>query len=176
MQRHPIRTSLALAFISVCAISTGCVPFPHRVNTTPWVTGKLEAGGSPIANRDVRVFAAKDQGTGPGKPIEACEGNSVQATTNEFGKFVVPAQRQMAWVMVMMGHRRFHWSLCVKDGGQWKAIKQNSDYTLVDEGPNWLAELRCSIAQDNDTLVAHCDEAHSRDYKKSDVEQWLRKP
>jgi hypothetical protein len=156
MQRHPMRTSLALAFISVCAISTGCVPFPHRVNTTPWVTGKLEAGGSPIANRDVRVFAAKDQGTGPGKPIEACEGNS--------------------WVMVLMGHRRFHWSLCVKDGGQWKAIKQNSDYTLVDEGPNWLAELRCSIAQDNDTLVAHCDEAHSRDYKKSDVEQWLRKP
>lgn len=167
MERHPIRMSLA--FISACAISTGCVPFPHRVNTTPWVTGKLEAGGSPIANRDVRVFAAKDQG-------KACEGNSVQATTNEFGKFVVPAQRQMAWVMVMMAHRRFHWSLCVKDGGQWKPIKQNADYTLVDEGPYWLAELRCSIAQENNTLVAQCDEAHRQDYSKSQVEQWLRKP
>ena len=167
MKSHPIRVSLA--FIAVCAISNGCVPFPHRVNTTPWVTGRLGAGASPITNRDVRVFANKE----PGK---ACEGNWVQATTNEFGKFVVPAQRKMAWVMVVMGHRRFHWSLCVKDGSQWKAIKQKADYTLVDEGPNWLAELRCSIAQDNNTLVAHCDEAHSRDYSKSEVEQWLRRP
>lgn len=166
MKSQRARIGLALGLV----ISTvGCVPFPHRVNTTPWVSGQLEAGGSPIANRDVRVFAADAQG-------KACEGNSVQATTNEFGKFAVPAQRQMAWAMAMMAHRRFHWSLCVKDGGEWKAIKQKADYTLVDEGPNWLAELRCSIAQDSNTLVAHCDEARSRDYKKSEVEQWLRRP
>jgi hypothetical protein len=166
MNCHSIRASLA--FIAVC-ISSGCVPFPQRVDTTPWVTGKLEAEGSPIANREVRVFAEEGQ-------EKACEGNSVQATTNEFGKFVVPAQRKMAWVMVMMAHRRFHWSLCVRDGDQWKAIKQKADYTLVDEGPYWLAELRCSIAQDNNALVGQCDEAHRRDYSKSEVEQWLRRP
>ena len=161
-------TRLWVALMAACGLSTGCVPFPHRVNTTPWIAGKLESGGAPVANRDVRVFAAEDGG-------RACEGNSIQATTNEFGKFALPPARQMAWMMAMMAHRRFHWNLCVEDGGQLKPIKQNADYTLVDEGPYWLAELRCVLSQNQGQTIGHCEETR-RGHSRSEVETWLRKP
>ena len=161
---------VGLALIAVIVTSTaGCVPFPHRVNTTPWVTGKLESAGRPLANRNVRVVVAD-------AASEACEGPSLQATTNEFGKFVLPPRRRMGWMLAMMAHQRFRWNLCVEVERRWISIKQNSDYTLSDTGPQWLAELRCSIVQDNATLLAHCEEAHTWDHSRSEIEQWLRKP
>jgi hypothetical protein len=96
--------------------------------------------------------------------------------TNEFGKFVLPPKRRMSWMLVMMAHQRFRWNLCVETDQRWQPIKQNSDYTLSDTGPQWLAELRCSIAQETNTLVAHCDEVHTWNRSGSEIEEWLRRP
>jgi hypothetical protein len=154
---------------SILTLTAGCVPFPQRVRLTPLVTGKLEGGGGPAANRRVRVVVAD-------APNESCEGPSIQATTNEFGKFVLPPRHRMSWVLAMMAHRRFRWNLCVEDEYRWVFLKQHVDYTLVDTGPEWRAELRCSIAHRNETLVAQCNETHLWNSSKAEIEQWLKKP
>jgi hypothetical protein len=160
---------LVLSVVIVIS-TTGCVPFPHRVNTTPWVAGRLESAGTPLPDYNVRVVAVDTAS-------EACEGPSVQVTTNEFGKFAMPPARRMGWMLVMMAHQRFHWNLCVEIERRWISAKRYSLYTLGDTGPQGMYEVRCSITPD-DALATSCKDAYTLwwDYTRSQIDQWLQEP
>ena len=169
MKCHAAPVRLALIVVIVVA-TTGCVLYPHRINTTPWVAGRLESAGMPLPDHNVRVVAVDTAG-------EACEGPSVQVTTNEFGKFAVPPGRRMAWMLVMMAHQRFHWNLCVEIERRWISTRQYSSYTLSDTGPQGMYEVRCSITPD-EALGTSCKDAYTLwwGYTRSQIDQWLGEP
>jgi hypothetical protein len=77
----------------------------------------------------------------------------------------------------MMAHQRFYWNLCVEDERGWTSVRQYSLYTLGDEGPQGLYQVRCSGTPD-DPPATHCEDAYMLlwDYTRSRIDEWLREP
>ena len=116
---------------------TACIPYPHRANLTPGVTGSLKASDGSISGRALRLVAATES-------VRSCDGDHREFKTAADGSFYIAPVRTFSMVMVVMGHSFFPWALCIEDEGRWSPIHTGKIYTLVDTGPAMLIDMECS--------------------------------
>ncbi len=131
-----MNTAQAIALLSAVGLSA-CVPFPHRANLTPGVSGSITANGAPVSSTRVRLVASEN-------PNSPCNGESREFQTTNAGLFYGAPVRTFSWVMVVMAHRQFPWALCIENQDQWVPVHQDRIYTLVDTGPAILVEMQCT--------------------------------
>lgn len=91
-------------------IVAGCVaPKPYEQN----IEGVMLKGGVPVANVTVRFLSEY--------PDDSCEGQGLEATTDESGKFsfkqIYAPSKTENYAVVIHPYR-----LCMSAGGQWKTI------------------------------------------------------
>jgi hypothetical protein len=64
-----------------------CAPIPHAATTRPAISGSLTSAGAPVVGRE--IWAAH------GTDADPCARPSVQAATNQDGKFTLPRQTEL---------------------------------------------------------------------------------
>ena len=154
----------AVALSMAVLAMTGCLPWPHRANLTPPILGELRGPDGPITGVGVRASTIKK-----GDP---CGPKFVESTTNDQGRFALPAVRYLNWWLVVMGHRHFEWNLCVHHEGAWTVAHHANDYTLGDTGPAWTLTVICEDVG-ADQLGFRCRDEHDWDAGPSAATSWL---
>ena len=121
------------------ALSTSCVPVPHRAFRTPIIYGTLTGPQSPVAGMPVRVVAEPAQNS-------PCAGSHAPETqTDAKGTFRLCPLPDFQWLLYPMAHKRLRWNVCANVQGTWTLLRESSRYTLGDTGPREIEQIECSI-------------------------------
>lgn len=118
------------------------MPWTHMANATPQIRGTLSIEGKPLGNVPLRLATGVE-----GNP---CAGKSTETSTNTDGTFAVASIQEFRFLMVMMAHSFFPWSLCSKREGNWTALVVGKEYALVDSGPVGVQVVKCDLANSPD--------------------------
>lgn len=133
-----VAVAAALLLLGGCAV----MPWPHRANVTPAVSGVLRDAEGPLPDVPVRVCEATRN--------QCCTGRAYESVTSATGAFHVRAGREFHFLVYVMAHRNFYWCLSFRPGDQWQSIGPIRDYTLIDSGPidSEASPVECSLGVD----------------------------
>src|SRR5688572_13761854 len=107
----PRRWEFARSIVALLALSVvmaGCVPFPHRYQHTPHITGTVRDADSPAVG--TRIGLAYYGG-------DPCSNAEVETTTDDRGRFDFPGERRVRlYVMAAPAHSLESWAFCFRRG------------------------------------------------------------
>jgi hypothetical protein len=103
---------MALLTALLGTLATACLPAPRWETETPLFTGIVVRGDSPVAGATV-LLNTEFHDSGCANPLE-------RATTDDVGRFELPAVTQFRAIGWLIGDPLFDWSICiVADGARF---------------------------------------------------------
>ena len=129
------------------SLIAGCIPWPHRSNLTPGVTGTLTHHGTLVKGAALRLVVS--EGADP------CKGESKEFKATNDGEFYAGPIREFNPVLAVMAHTYFPWAVCIKEQSEWIAVHKDRTYTLADTGPAFLIEMSCVRADSWECEATH---------------------
>jgi hypothetical protein len=103
---------VALPTALLGVIGVGCLPAPRWETETPLFTGIVVRGDKPVAGATV-LLNTEFHDSGCANPLE-------RATTDDVGRFELPAVTRFRAVGWLIGDPLFDWSICIAaDGAQF---------------------------------------------------------
>ena len=100
--------------LSICLVTTGCVPWIRHETVSPAFVGRLTDAGIPVAGATVRLVG--------GSLGQRAPAPGLAAVTDATGNFSLPAERDWTFWQYVAGpaDRPHFWTLQIAHGASWR--------------------------------------------------------